>query len=285
MNPYSALVTAYANGLEDGRSYPLGGFSAIEHPPLSGNAPQVLVFSPHPDDECIVGALPLRLRHRSSWKVINVAVTQGSNKARQAERLAELQGACAYLGFDLVQTAPNGFERVHLRSREHDAAHWNSMVVWVARLLESTQPRAIFFPHEHDWNETHVGVHWLVMDALAHVGGRVSTTLVETEYWGPMRTPNVMVEVGEATLTEQITATSFHVGEVRRNPYHLLLPAWMQDNVRRGSELIAGKGSSAQDFKFATLYRLRAWRGGAVVDGDRTHCFLRQADDPASLFA
>ncbi len=285
MNPYSTLVAAYASGLQSGKTLPLGGFAPISHPPVSSDAPKVLIFSPHPDDECIIGALPLRLRSESGWRVINVAVTQGSARARQAERLAELKGACHYLGFELVQTAPNGLERVHAKCRDEDPQHWQGMVLLIAQLLESTQPRAIVFPHEHDWNETHIGVHCLVMDALAHVGHRVTTALIETEYWAPMLSPNLMVEVSEQTLTEQITGTSFHAGEVRRNPYHLLLPAWMQDNVRRGSELIAGKGSAALGFNFATLYRLRAWRDGAVVDAIAGHRSLGQSEDPAALFA
>ena len=57
-----------------------------------------------------------------------------------------------------------------------------------------------------------------------------------------------------------MAALSFHVGEVQRNPYHLLVPAWMQDNVRRGGELVGGQGGAAPDFTFATLYRLREWR-------------------------
>ena len=56
-----------------------------------------------------------------------------------------------------------------------------------------------------------------------------------------------------------MTALSFHVGEVKRNPYHLLLPAWMQDNVRRGGELVGGQGGAAPDFSFCTLYRYRHW--------------------------
>lgn len=284
MNPYSKFVAAYVGALEAGKTYPLGGFAPVGHPPVSSDAPRTLIFSPHPDDECIVGALPLRLRREAGWRVINVAVTHGSAKARQAERLAELKGACAYLGFELVQTAPNGLERVQPKYRNEDPPHWKAMVLLIAQLLESTKPRAIFFPHEHDGNETHAGVHWLVMDALAQLGERVATTLVETEYWSPMRSPNLMVEVSERTLTEQITGTSFHVGEVKRNPYHLLLPAWMQDNVRRGSELIAGKGSAAQAFNFATLYQIRAWRDGAVVDADAEHRFLGHSEDPAALF-
>ena len=61
-----------------------------------------------------------------------------------------------------------------------------------------------------------------------------------------------------------MTALSFHVGEVQRNPYHLLVPAWMQDNVRRGGELVGGQGGAAPDFSFATLYRVRRWDSGAA---------------------
>ena len=52
--------------------------------------------------------------------------------------------------------------------------------------------------------------------------------------------------------------------EVQRNPYHLLVPAWMQDNVRRGGELVGGQGGAAPDFAFCTLYRLRHWRDGGL---------------------
>ena len=61
-----------------------------------------------------------------------------------------------------------------------------------------------------------------------------------------------------------MTALSFHVGEVQRNPYHLLVPAWMQDNVRRGGELVGGQGGAAPDFTFCTLYRLRRWGNGQL---------------------
>jgi LmbE family N-acetylglucosaminyl deacetylase len=37
-----------------------------------------LIFSPHPDDECIIGGLALRLLREAKWNVINVAVTLGS---------------------------------------------------------------------------------------------------------------------------------------------------------------------------------------------------------------
>ena len=71
-----------------------------------------------------------------------------------------------------------------------------------------------------------------------------------------------MVESGADDVADLLAALSFHAGEMRRNPYHLRLPAWMQDNVRRGAELTVGAGQAAPDFIFATLYRLRRWKNG-----------------------
>ncbi len=283
MNPYANLVAEYARHFREGKGHPLGGFAPAVNPPVAPGAPTVLVFSPHPDDECIIGALPLRLRRECAWNVVNVAVTQGSNRARQAERLTELKEACHYIGFGLVQTAPAGLEKVTPKCRAEDPAHWQGMVRTIADILAVQRPRAIFFPHEHDWNGTHIGTHFLVMDALASLPADFTTALVETEYWGQMTRPNLMVEVSAENLTDQVTGTSFHVGEVRRNPFHLLLPAWMQDNVRRGSELVGGQGGAAPDFGFATLYRQRVWRGGKVEEsfaGGRT---LAIGENPATL--
>jgi hypothetical protein len=79
-----------------------------------------------------------------------------------------------------------------------------------------------------------------------------------------MATPNLMVESSVTDLADMMAALSFHVGEVQRNPYHLLVPAWMQDNVRRGGELVGGQGGAAPDFVFCTLYRWRRWNSGQL---------------------
>jgi hypothetical protein len=77
-----------------------------------------------------------------------------------------------------------------------------------------------------------------------------------------MDDPNLMVEMSGNDVADMIVALTFHVGEVNRNPYHLSLPAWMMDNVRRGGELVGGQGGAAPDYKFAALCRLRKWSGG-----------------------
>ena len=264
MNPYRQFVSEIARLVREGKQFPLGGFPTPARQPLAPDAPTALVFSPHPDDECIIGGLAVRLRREAAVRVVNVAVIQGSRKDRQAARWTELTAACEYLGFDLVQTVPGGLERVNVKTRQQDVDHWSSAVGVIAEILTRERPRVILFPHDTDWNSTHIGTHYLVVDALSHLDRGFTCLAIETEFWGAMASPNLMVESTTDNLAEMLTALSFHVGEVQRNPYHLLLPAWMQDNVRRGGELVGGQGGAAPDFSFCTLYRLREWRDGGL---------------------
>jgi N-acetylglucosamine malate deacetylase 1 len=265
MNPYHKLVAEYARLYREGRSYPLGQFPNAPRPAIPPDAPKALFFAPHPDDECISGGLAVRLLREARMNVINVAVTQGSNKARQAERYRELQNACNYLGFGLVPTGPNGLEKVTPKAREQDPTHWAACVKVIRGILEQHQPKVVLFPHLGDWNGTHIGTHYLVMDALKQMPASFGCWLVETEFWAAMPDPNVMAEMSVADVADMITTISFHVGEVQRNPYHLSLPAWMMENVRRGAEIVGGQGGVAPDYTFAALYRVRKWSNGQAV--------------------
>jgi len=273
MNPYHHFVSEYARFTRDGKTYPLGKFPNCARPQVAMDAPKALIFSPHPDDEVIIGGLALRLLRQANWNVINVAVTQGSNKERQPGRLEELKRACDYIGYGLIQTKPNGLEKINAKTRQYDQAHWKECVSIIAKILRDNKPRIIFFPHEHDWNSSHIGTHFLVVDALNSLGSDFECYTIETEYWGANTCPNLMVESTAEQVADLVSGTSFHEGEVRRNPFHLFLPAWMQDNVRRGSEVVGGQGEAAPDFTFATLYRLRRWKNGGfhnVFEGGKT---------------
>lgn len=285
MTPYLELVEQTSRLRDSGRALPLGGFPSCPRVEIPDSAPTVLLFSPHPDDECIVGGLALRLLRESRWRVVNVAVTQGSKKERQAGRWAELQAACDFMQFGLVPTAPGGLEKVNPKARAAEPEHWRASVAVIARILDQYRPKVVFFPHELDWNSTHIGTHHLVVDALKTLPADSSRCfVVETEFWGQMPTPNLMVESPKQDVADLMAACSFHVGEVQRNPYHLSQTAWMQDNVRRGGELVGGQGGAAPDYLFATLYRLRKWENGALTafyTGGRN---LGAHEDPASLF-
>ncbi len=259
MMNYRDYVEGFLKLRESGKTCRLGGVPFPPPPPQGG--PKALLFSPHPDDECIFGGLPLRLIREAGYEVINIAVTQGSNKARQAARLEELRQACRYLGFGLATTCKNGLEHINRKTRNENPVAWAESVACIVSLLNQFHPAMVFMPHERDANSTHEGTHLLVMDALRAMGEQGRCRVVETEFWAPMEKPNLMVEVAPSELADLLTALSFHVGEVSRNPYHLSLPAWMMDNVRRGGEIVGGQGGAVPDFPFATLYRIQAWNG------------------------
>jgi N-acetylglucosamine malate deacetylase 1 len=261
-HPYTTWIAEFARLRREGRAAPLGGFAPPPQPATRPNAPKLLLCSPHPDDECIVGGLALRMRRELGARVVNVAVTQGSNRARQAARLEELRTACGFLGFDLLATAPGGLEKISPTGRAADPDNWQRAVALIADLLRRERPDAVLFPHAADWNGTHIGTHHLLVEAMKALGPSFRTMVIETEYWAAMADPNLMVELGEEEAADLVAALSFHAGEVQRNPYHLTLPAWLQDNVRRGGELVGGQGGAAPDYLFATLYRLRTWANG-----------------------
>ncbi len=249
---------------------------ATQRPPL------VLVFAPHPDDECIVGALPLRLRQEAGWRVTNIAVTLGSKQQRRAERWTELGAACDVLGFDLRLLAADGFEQVKPEAAAARTPLWQEQVRLVAELLAAERPALILVPHAGDGIPTHIGVHLLVSEALAQA--RLSTVFAHTEFWATQPAPTTLVETGQRDTARLVRALACHHGEVARNPYHLRLPAWMADNVRRGGELLAGAGEAPPDFAFGTLYRLTRWVDGAPVgDLPNSHWSCETPLDPAAL--
>ena len=53
--------------------------------------------------------------------------------------------------------------------------------------------------------------------------------------------------------------------EVARNPYDQRFPAFLIDNVRRGSERIGGKGVASAATDFAMLYKNGIWRNGKFL--------------------
>jgi len=284
-HPYRHYVQELARVQDEARTLPLGAFPAPPAPTPRKDAPSVMVFSPHPDDESIVGALPLRLLRELGQRVTVVAVTQGSNAERQTARLEEMQGACSFLGFDLITTREHGLTGINPKSRLEQPAAWAEAVEIIAKVLEVHRPSTVFFPHVGDANSTHKGTYFLVQDALRSLGPEFTCRVVETEFWAAMEGPNLMIETTVEDTADLVAAITFHKGEVARNPYHLLLPAWMADNVRRGGELVGGQGGAAPDFHFATLYRLKQWNGSALVPASPENRIFSASADLASSFS
>jgi hypothetical protein len=127
-NPYLEWVETFVKALRTGE--------AISQPtvrgpsPVATEAPKALIFAPHPDDEVITGALPLRLMREQRFAVIDVAVTLGSRVDRRAQRSMELQAACASIGFGLVHLGRAGLEGINLEARERDRRRPTWRIWW-----------------------------------------------------------------------------------------------------------------------------------------------------------
>jgi len=277
MNPYLNFVQQIETQFSTAKTLPLGGVGSSAESKASPKRAPVMLFSPHPDDECITGLLPLRLMREMGMPIINVPVTFGSNLDRRPDRFKELKNACNFLGWELLQRRESSW----LESSNPFQSLEKKEVI---DLLETIRPSAIVLPHSSDWNSRHISTHLLVMDALAEVEPSFSCSVIETEFWGAMENPNLMVEANAELLADLVKGLSFHIKEVKRNPYHLSLPAWMQDNVRRGGELIGGQGGDIPDFIFATLYRLRRWENGGLIQSLESSRMLAIDDNLDDLF-
>jgi len=283
-------ATAVAHCVDAGRDIPLGPSREKLRPPAAKDGPElgnrVVYCAPHPDDEALSGALALRLRLESGARVTNVAITLGSNKAHRPRRLRELESACCALGFDLVVPQhPSGFDNVNQASRRERPAEWAAKVQVLREIFDREAPEAVFLPHVHDFNSTHIGTHDLVTEALgAHLeaGSRKPVLLFETEFWHQIEHPNLMIGLSAELVAAQLVGIAEHGGEMARNPYHLLHACRLMDNVRRGSEVISGQGAPAHPFVFAELYHV-VWMAGKDRFPARPGCYVVEPDAKLDL--
>jgi N-acetylglucosamine malate deacetylase 1 len=235
--------------------------------PPAANAPVCLVFAPHPDDEAIFATLPLRLRHEDNWRVVNVPITLGSRLDRRAARWQEMQNCCTQLGFEVASVtgkAGQGLEQVQIAYRRSAPTQWAANVAGVAKLIKKYKPTAIVCPHAQDGHPVHMGTYWLVLDALHLLAPKHPVHLLLAEYWNTQMQPGLMVQASTAQVGHMLSALMQHTGEVARNPYHLTLPAWLMDGVRRGAERVGAPGSAAPNFGFAALYGWQLYRAGRL---------------------
>ncbi|MCC5789265.1 MAG: PIG-L family deacetylase [Opitutales bacterium] len=231
----------------------------------TANGPLAVILAPHPDDECIIGLWPLRLAREAGWQICVLPMSWGSKKERRAARREELEHAVSFLGWRVAPSAGSD--------------HWEeeALLEW----LRIHRPAAIFTPHRADGHPQHRRVREKLSCALQQMPVDFRCALIETEYWHPMTDPNLLVQGSAAQVGDLVAALSCHVGEVSRNPYHLTLPAWMMDTVRRGAELLGGQGAPVPDFCFGTLYRLSFWKNRELAKTSPAKPFLTANANPA----
>lgn len=283
ISSYQDIVSVYDRLLQD-RTLPLFHETTLLPkrvlPVAKTGGLRVAIFSPHPDDESIIGGLPLRLMEEGAV-VTNIAVTLGSDISRQVPRQEELKRACTYLGFSCSVLKGMGLKSLSLQTRIAERLVWASYIAVMQECIMALRPDIMIFPHQEDAHPTHQGTHALVMDALKAL--HYPCWVVQSEFWQPMFQPNLMVASSNQDVADLMIALACHVGEVKRNPYHLRLPAWMADNVRRGAEIIQGCGSLPPTYSFATLYRFDRWNGECFLE-NKASFMLSTETSVASIF-
>ena len=70
-NPYLDYVNSVQQLFSEGCNLPYGNFAKPTPLNITKDAPVALILSPHPDDECIIGGLPLRLMKEGGIRIIN----------------------------------------------------------------------------------------------------------------------------------------------------------------------------------------------------------------------
>jgi LmbE family N-acetylglucosaminyl deacetylase len=225
-----------------------------------------MILSPHPDDESITGSLALRLLQENNAHIVNVAVTIGSNKERQKQRVAELNEATSLLEMECLYLNED----------------WEKKAQELTGLIEKYAPDLLIAPHSEDFHPVHIKTNELLKTVLGKLD-HFTALVAWSEFWAPMSSPNLLLEVPVEILELQMRALEKHAGEIARNPYHLRLPAWMMDNVRRGSEIIGGKGTQGAQMPFGVLYKLELFgpKGFTTLD---TPSVLEAENNLAQIF-
>ena len=276
---YRKFVKDFTNLHNNARQLPIGDYDVVAE--NANPTYKVLIFSPHPDDECIIGALPLRLKNEQNAEVINIAVTLGSTKERKQERLEELTNACKSLGFKLLLPGELALDAVYLKTKEDSPKKWQAKVATIVEIIKNEKPDMLLFPHNNDFNSTHIGVYHLVTDAIKQIITKspdFNPAIIETEFWHMMEKPNLMIGLSEDDEALLVYALSAHTKEVERNPYHINHPARMIDNVMRGAEVVGGEGGHAPKMDFAMLYRHSRIINGTITPEPTNKVFGTEDD-------
>ena len=222
---------------------------------------EVFIVSPHPDDEVFQAMLAIRLRDEiPGLNVLNIAVTLGSDPKRKSGRLSEVSNSCDFLEF---------YNRILLDGNpDLDGLDCYSLAYGLAiyeirmRLLNEP-PKLIIIPHEYDRHPTHIKTHKLVMRALNLMPKTFCCGLIQTEFWGELTEPNLLVELSREHVGTLMAALLFHEGEIARNPYHLRLPDLLSNNVRR-AEIVGGMGCDIPNFEYGAICRFDKWKNGMI---------------------
>lgn len=225
------------------------------------NRGEILVISPHPDDEVIgAGATLLKLRD-AGFRIVNLAVGLGGPDQHERRR-AELTEACARLGFTLI--IPDELPGI---SRDDDLAKAQTYLTeLITKTRRVIKPKLIVSPVIHDMHHGHEVVARAVRDSVVNRG--VGARWWMYKIWGHLERPTLYSAFEQDKLDAVTEALEAHQGENDRNDYRKMVAGFAMANPGWGSERIFGLGSStASEQPYAELLTEVIYRKGSWLEG------------------
>jgi LmbE family N-acetylglucosaminyl deacetylase len=248
---FARYVESFATLYWTALGIPVGDLPALSTC-VSFRPERILILAPHPDDECLMSGFAVRAAETFQTKVAVIPFSYGSKIERRTERKVELARALSALEFELVETrGVPGSSGVLTRDELHSA-------------LKKFQPDVVISTHPDDGHPVHMHSAELAKQVLQDYANasKQSIRWLQSEFWQSMQKPNLLIPLSSKHLAKMGSALLAHVGEISRNPYHLTLPAWAMEQVRRGSEMQVDEsgmrvsGSAKAKFVFGQLYRM-----------------------------
>jgi LmbE family N-acetylglucosaminyl deacetylase len=194
-----------------------------------------LVLSPHPDDELLGCPAHLFELRDAGWRILDVALSLGSDEERQTARRRELEAACARAGFELVlETGLLSMGDPGAVTPDGGAAQR------VAQLAREAHAQLLVAPSPHDDHPAHERVGRL---ALAAMRAGASPRLWLWGVWSDIALPNSLCVFDAGRLAEIERALCAHEGELARNDYRRLLRARAEAGATLLPERVFGHGT------------------------------------------
>ncbi len=187
----------------------------------------ILVFSPHPDDD-VLGCGGSIIKHaQMDHRVTVVYLTSGEagnirySKAELARiRENEARQASALLGTKEV---------VFLRNEDGYLAYNKDTLIPVINLIRSQQPDIVYIPHKNDGHKDHMATHEIVLEAIerANSGYLQDITgkpwLVKDvlcyEVWTPLQNITYVEDIGQQ-MHIKLQALAVHQSQIENRDYH-----------------------------------------------------------------
>ncbi len=239
---------------------PLGNYKPARTKARQLNGRTVLLICAHCDDESM-SMMPLGVRYQEEgYQVVCLTLTIGKEPKDKVRRRKELLKACNFMGIQSVLLVHEGVLR-EIKSK--DPADHEIVISRLTREIAIVRPHTIIL-HGLDRHPDHIAVCNFTLEALKRMPG-FSCVLAFSEFWGKLTRPNVQVQISVKNLAFLLKALSFHVGELSRNPYHLLWPFMLMLN-RLYSEVVSGWGGKATPFPLSALYEVVLCTDGMVSD-------------------